>query len=243
MNAEPVPNTVVAYYRVSTKGQETSGLGLDAQKDYVDRWVNRNSATVVKEFKETESGGNSSRPKLMEAIQFCKDHDHTLLVAKLDRLSRSVSLIAGLMNTSLRFVCCDMPEANELTIHIIAAMAENERKLISQRTKEALAAKRRREPTWKAGSAGAKNLTDAGRKKAGGVIHQRYRKSPSFQRALATIRILAAEGKTQADCVAFLNDNGFLTSTGKPFALRSVRTIGKYGEVKWKGPQGAPKRS
>jgi DNA invertase Pin-like site-specific DNA recombinase len=230
-------NTVVAYYRVSTKGQESSGLGLDAQRVYVDRWVNQNSATIVKEFQEVESGGKTDRPLLKEAIKICKDHDHVLLVAKLDRLSRSVSLTASLLEEKgFRFVCCDMPEANELTIHIIAAMAENERKLISKRTKEALKAKKVRDPNWRAGAAGKRNLTLEGRVKGGEVIRKRYRESPEWRQACAAVKNLAESGHTQKECVEWLNDNEFKTTSGKRYTLKDVRNIGGYVSIKWRGP-------
>jgi DNA invertase Pin-like site-specific DNA recombinase len=92
------------------------------------------------EFTDIESGKNNKRPELLKAIAYCKDNDYTLVVAKLDRLSRNMVFISQLMESKIRFVCCDMPEANEFTIHIFAALAQQEQKMISKRTKDALQA-------------------------------------------------------------------------------------------------------
>ena len=125
----------VAYYRVSTNKQS---LGLDAQKTIVRNFTQCDSC-IIAEFEEKESGKNDNRPELSKALALCKKKKAILVIAKLDRLSRKVSFVSALMDSGVKFVCADMPTANELTLHLFAAVAQYERKVISQRTKAALA--------------------------------------------------------------------------------------------------------
>jgi DNA invertase Pin-like site-specific DNA recombinase len=138
-----VKGKFVAYYRVSTAKQGRSGLGLDAQRESVLAYLDGGRWELLKEFTEVETGKGSNalerRPVLREAMDFAKKHKATLLIAKLDRLSRNLHFITSLMESKVRFVAADMPDANELTIHIMAALAQYERKMISERTKAALA--------------------------------------------------------------------------------------------------------
>src|SRR6516225_1274443 len=134
----------VAYYRVSTGKQALSGLGLEAQKDAVADFLNGGRWTLLDEFVEVESGKNSDRSQLALALALCRLHNATLVVAKLDRLARNLHFLSGLMESGCEFVCCDMPTANRLTIHVLAAVAEAEALAISQRTKVALQAAKRR---------------------------------------------------------------------------------------------------
>jgi DNA invertase Pin-like site-specific DNA recombinase len=134
----------VAYYRVSTDRQGKSGLGLDAQRKAVLDYLNGGAWTLVQEFVEVESGKNGDRPQLALALAACKRHKAKLVIAKLDRLSRNLAFIATLMNSGVEFVAVDNPHANKLTIHILAAVAEHEREMISERTKAALAAAKAR---------------------------------------------------------------------------------------------------
>jgi len=127
----------VAYYRVSTRKQGESGLGLAAQKAAIEHFVS-DRGTVVEAFEEIESGALNSRPELSKALKACKQHKATLIVAKLDRLGRNVAFISSLMEASVEFLALDNPSANRLTLHILAAMAEHEREMISQRTKAGL---------------------------------------------------------------------------------------------------------
>jgi DNA invertase Pin-like site-specific DNA recombinase len=130
----------VAYYRVSTDKQGITGLGMEAQRQAVARFINT-KGQLVAEFTEVESGRrDSNRPKLHAALSECRRRPAVLLIARLDRLARNVAFIANLMNSDVEFVAVDMPQANRLTIHILAAVAEHEREMISQRTKAALAA-------------------------------------------------------------------------------------------------------
>ncbi len=134
----------IAYYRVSTDKQGKSGLGLEAQQQAVLDFINGNGNKVVAEFTEVESGKRTDRPELAKALAACKKHRAKLVIAKLDRLARNVHFISGLMESGVDFVAVDMPEANKLTVHILAAVAEHEREMISQRTKAALAAAKER---------------------------------------------------------------------------------------------------
>jgi len=128
----------VCYYRVSTSKQKNSGLGIEAQKETVMNFLNGGNWEIVGEFVEYESGKIDDRLELNKAIQACKLKNAKLIVSKLDRLSRDVHFIASLMKSNVKFVVAEMPEMTELTIHIFSAMAQHERKMISERTKAAL---------------------------------------------------------------------------------------------------------
>ena len=133
----------VAYYRVSTQKQGRSGLGLEAQKDAVTRHLKTTSGKLIASFQEIESGTNNDRPELKDAVALAKKRKATLIVAKLDRLGRKASYILRLIDESgVNFHICDMPDADKLTITILAAIAEREALNTSQRTKAALAVKK-----------------------------------------------------------------------------------------------------
>lgn len=134
----------IAYYRVSTKGQGESGLGLEGQQAAVTRFLNGGRWELVQEVVEIESGKRNDRPKLAEALRLCRIYNAKLLIAKLDRLSRNVYFISNLMESGVRFVACDMPEATDMTIHILASVAQGEAQAISDRTRTALQAARAR---------------------------------------------------------------------------------------------------
>lgn len=134
----------VAYYRVSTEQQGRSGLGLDAQRKTVGDFLRRTNGKLRAEFTEVQSGADDVRPQLGEALRLCKLTNSTLLIAKLDRLSRNVAFLATLQQSRTKFVACDLPEANELVVNILAAVAQAERKAISERTRVALAAAKER---------------------------------------------------------------------------------------------------
>lgn len=133
---------VVTYFRVSTDRQGQSGLGLDAQRASVAAYVA--GKQVLGEFMEIESGRKDDRPQLAAALALCRQRRAVLVIAKLDRLARSVAFISNLMASGVEFVAADMPQANRLTVHILAAVAEHEREMISERTKAALAAAKTR---------------------------------------------------------------------------------------------------
>jgi DNA invertase Pin-like site-specific DNA recombinase len=129
---------IVAYYRVSTTKQSQSGLGLEAQALAVSNFAKSRGCEIISEFKEVESGKNNERPQIADALELCEITGARLVIAKLDRLSRSVSFLSGLLDTKVKFTACDNPDASELTIHILASVAQAERQAISERTKAAL---------------------------------------------------------------------------------------------------------
>ena len=134
----------ICYYRVSTRKQGNSGLGLEGQKDAVKNYLANKPHKIVEEFTEIESGRKSKRPELTAALKACKKRNAILLVARTDRLSRNVHFLSGLMEQKVEFVCCDNPTATNFTLHIYAAIAQEESRMISIRTKAALKAAKRR---------------------------------------------------------------------------------------------------
>jgi DNA invertase Pin-like site-specific DNA recombinase len=161
----------VAYYRVSTQRQGRSGLGLEAQQNAVFNYLNGGDWRLVAEVTEVESGKRSDRPKLAEALKLCRLHGATLIIAKLDRLARNVAFISNLMESGVEFHAVDFPQANRLTVHILAAVAEHEAKVISERTKAALAATKRR--GVQLGGYRGTTITKAMRKAATAAIEKR----------------------------------------------------------------------
>jgi DNA invertase Pin-like site-specific DNA recombinase len=135
---------LVVYCRVSTKQQGASGLGLEAQRSAVEAYARQHGAKVAALYTEVESGKLAERPELAKALAHAKRSKATLCCAKLDRLARNVEFLARILNAGTEFVACDYPAANRLTLHIMAAVAENETKAISDRTKAALAAAKAR---------------------------------------------------------------------------------------------------
>ncbi len=134
----------ISYLRVSTQRQGKSGLGLEAQREAVASYLNGGRWKLVEEVLEVESGKRNDRPELARALSLCRVHGAKLLVAKLDRLARNVAFISALMESGVEFEAVDLPQANKLTVHIMAAMAEHEAAAISARTKAALAAAKAR---------------------------------------------------------------------------------------------------
>ena len=202
----------VAYYRVSTERQGESGLGLEAQREAVGRFLG--SSSLLSEFTEIESGKrHTNRPELLRAIELCRRQKATLVIAKLDRLARNVHFISGLMETGVEFVAADMPQANRLTIHILAAFAEHEREAISQRTKGALQAARRRgarlgNPRWQESIIQARQAKDP---------------IPPAPQLVELMRRHRAEGVTYRGIATQLNGLGLRTPHGSQWYPGTVR--------------------
>ena len=214
----------VAYYRVSTARQGRSGLGLDAQRRAVTDFLNGGSWELKAEFVEIESGKNDERPQLEQALAMCELSNATLVVAKLDRLSRNLAFLAKLQESGARFVAADMPEANELTIHIMAAVAQAERKAISKRTKEALAAAKARGVRL-GGNRG--NLND---------LRKGPTKSAEVRSAAAKIRadkvgrqidaiVAAGQGSTLRQIAYALNERGITAPRGGSWHAAQVKAV------------------
>jgi DNA invertase Pin-like site-specific DNA recombinase len=216
----------VAYYRVSTERQGISGLGLDAQKTAVNR-ITLNG-TVLAEFEEIESGKNNTRVVLQEAISTAKKLGATLVIAKLDRLSRNAAFIFALRDSGVEFICADMPEANTLTIGIMAVMAQHEREIISQRTKSALA-----ELKAKGVSLGSpQNLTDLSRERSVSVRTTKRKECPEWMRATALIQEMKHNGTSLNTMAVTLNTSGYRTRQGKLFTAKTVSRLIQYARRK-----------
>ena len=221
--ASPVLATYVAYYRVSTKAQGESGLGLEAQRSAVAGYVKGSDrrAVILAEFTEVESGKNNQRVQLAAAIDRAKKESAVLVIAKLDRLSRNASFIFTLRDSGVNFQCVDMPDANTLTIGIFATLAQHERELISSRTKSALQAKR---------AQGAKlgkpeNLTSEGQKKGGETTRRNALANENNRRAASMITILRQAGWNLTQITAELNRAGFRTAKGGQFQATQVMRL------------------
>ncbi len=198
----------IAYYRVSTKRQGQSGLGLKAQQEAVERFIAPD--LIHQSFTEVETGTSKKhRPILAEAIALCKKLDATLIIAKLDRLARNVAFVSSLMDSKVQFKAVDMPQANELTIHIMSAIAQHEAKVISTRIKDALAQSKK-----KLGN--PQNLTSEGRKKGTETIKRNRENNPHNKRALAHLKAISSSSTLQ-QLANNLNEEGFRTSEGKMF--------------------------
>lgn len=210
----------IAYHRVSTQKQGMSGLGLEAQQVAVAAYLNGGTWELVGEFQEVETGKGADalakRPQLRAALDACRKHGATLIIAKLDRLARNVHFISGLMVSKVRFVACDMPEANELTIHIMAAFAEHEAKRISQRTKDALAVAKSRGVVL--GRSGPANLRSN--------IEERQRAANAFAKRLRPILGgMTTRGLTQRDMTEELNAIGVPAPRGGQWRLSQVQRV------------------
>jgi DNA invertase Pin-like site-specific DNA recombinase len=208
----------ITYYRVSTQRQGASGLGMDAQREAVRQFLNGGAWDVVGEFVEVESGRKTDeqRPELAKALAECKRHGAVLLVAKLDRLARSVHFVSGLMRAGVKFVAVDLPEATDLTIHVMAAFAEHEAKRISQRTKDALAAAKAKGVPL--GVAGPANLRRN--------IEQRQQEAKNFADKLrGLISGMRARGLTQRAMVAELNALGIKAAKGGEWTLLQLQRM------------------
>ncbi|MEZ0193747.1 recombinase family protein [Pseudomonas qingdaonensis] len=227
-------NNVVAYIRVSTSRQGDSGLGLEAQREYIERAAIQNGWSVIAEFVDVVSGKQAleDRPAGKKALAMCKEHDAMLLVAKLDRLSRSVLHIAQLME-KVDFKVATMPQADKFQLHLFAALAQQEREFIAQRTKDALAALQRRADAGESEAVAKVSRRTQALEKGRAVAditaanNVRMEKVTSFQAAVkphieACLYNKLTTLQAVADC---LNAKGIRTPRGSEFNPTAVRRL------------------
>ncbi len=221
----------IAYYRVSTKKQGESGLGLEGQVAAVADYVQRNDRKLLSEYTEVETGKSKTRPELLKAIAHARRSKATLVVAKLDRLARNVAFTSALMEAKVDFVACDNPHANKFTIHILAAVAEHEAEQISHRTKVALAAAKARGK--KLGSArpghwkGRESQRLAGLTKAREAAAEAHRvaATESYADLVPLIKSLRDQGDTLEAIANELNAMGHTTRRGKSWSRAQVSRV------------------
>ena len=201
----------VAYYRVSTQKQARSGLGLEAQKEIVRRFIATGSRQLMAEYEEVESGRKDQRQQLWKAITYAKANDAKLVIARLDRFSRRVSFIAGLLDQGIGLTVAEMPNATDFQLHIFAALAQEERRLISIRTKNALAQAKKRNVTL---GKNGKSLAIQNKKRAD-------------EFAMKLMPVISAIGfeKSYERIADELNARGFKTITGRRFAGQTIRNV------------------
>lgn len=216
----------VAYLRVSTQKQGYSGLGLEAQREIIEKHLK--DKKPIAEFVEVESGRHNDRPKLKEALDLCRKTGSNLIVAKMDRLSRNVAFTSQLLESDVEIVFCDFPQANKMMIHIVSAIAQYEAELTATRTKQALQAKKSRgcrlgnpEHLMNKHQEAVKASNETNRKKA-------Y-ENTNNKRAVALLRSLAGQGLSLQQMADTLNNEGFQTSKGYKFKPVTVqRLIQRY---------------
>jgi DNA invertase Pin-like site-specific DNA recombinase len=226
MTTTPTTNKYVAYYRVSTRKQD---LGLDAQQMAVESYLSRNGGQLVATFAEKESGKNDKRLELKKALRECRQQKATLMIAKLDRLSRNAEFLMHLNNSDVNFLALDLPFANTLTIGVMASFAQHEREMISKRTKEGLAAKRAR------GEKQPQNhcLNDADRAKASKSLTKNAHDNENNRMTVYEIRHYLANGGDSSlrAIAAHLNEIGCTTSRGKFHTHNTVAHVCKYFNI------------
>jgi DNA invertase Pin-like site-specific DNA recombinase len=217
----------VSYLRVSTVRQGISGLGLEAQREAVASYLNGGRWSLVQEVVEVESGKRNDRPAIAEALRLCRLHRATLIIAKLDRLARNVNFISSLMESGVEFVAVDFPQANRLTVHILAAVAEHEASMISARTKAALAAAKARGVRL-GGQRGSLDRMEAMARK-GNAASTAVRRAASVKRnedLLPVIEDMRSAGFSTPQQIADgLNERGITAARGGAWSAVQVRRI------------------
>ena len=210
----------ISYYRVSTKRQN---LGLDAQRTMISNYISTNGGVVISEYQEKESGKNDNRPQLTAALAECKRTGATLLIAKLDRLSRKVSFVFTLRDAGVKFVATDVPEFNSLSLAIFCGLAQRERELISERTKAALASRYEKEE-WAVSHTNAHKFDDVCRQKSLDARRESAKENEYNRRAYAAIK-LALESMGYNALADYLNENNFTTAKGGVWRGNQVKRL------------------
>ena len=208
----------VAYYRVSTTKQGINGLGMDAQRNSVMNYLNGGNWKLLAEFSEVETGKRSDRQELAKAITLCRKERATLVIAKLDRLARNAAFLLNLRDSGVDFIAVDMPHADKFTVGIMALVAEKERDMISQRTKDGLAAAKRR---------GTKLGNPRPAEAVKRAVKANTERADTYAQQLATViqEIQNAHVATLRGIAQCLNARGFKTPNGKAFAPQSVKNL------------------
>lgn len=212
--------TYVSYLRQSTTKQQASGLGVEAQREIISKYLG-DPSLILREYIETESGRKNDRPRLAEALELCKRTNSVLICAKLDRLSRNVAFTSRLLESDVEIVFCDFPKANRLLLHIVSSIAEYEAGLISERTRLSLEMKK------KQGAILGKpeNLLNNHARAIANSIRTNKRKAienENNRRASALIFSMRRNGVTYSDMAVTLNRQGFRTSRGCLFTPTTV---------------------
>ncbi|GAA5438121.1 MULTISPECIES: recombinase family protein [Deinococcus] len=209
----------IAYYRVSTAKQGQSGLGLESQRAIITALAHARHLTITAHFTEIESGRKKNRAQLEAALDHARRSNAILLIAKLDRLARNVAFTSALMEAGVDFIAADIPDANRMTLHVMAALAEQEAQLISERTRAALAARKARGLTL----GRPENLTPEAR--ALGPQVQREAARVATQQAAAFAAVLRERGDTLQAIATRLNHTGFRTRHGSLWSPTQVKRI------------------
>ncbi|HLX64061.1 MAG TPA: recombinase family protein [Planctomycetota bacterium] len=222
---------LIAYHRVSTKQQGQSGLGLEAQKTAVEAYAKAAGAPIQAVYTEVESGKRADRPKLAAAIAHARRSKAKLVIAKLDRLARNVAFLSKLMDSGCDFVACDNPNANRLTIHILAAVAEDEARRISERTKAALAAAKARgaalgsnRPGHWQGREDAR-LAGLAKGREASIEARRAMALAAVADLAPTMQELRAKGESLAAIAEHMNTAGQQTARGSKWTAMSVKRV------------------
>ncbi len=213
----------IAYYRVSTQKQGKKGWGIEAQQAIIQHFSEKDGAIIIQKFVEVGSAKSlENRPKLKEALLQCQAHNSTLIVAKLDRLSRDVEHIFQLKKQlGENLICCDLPSTDSLTLSIFAGLAQRERELISIRTKAALQAKKAKGE--KLGT--IQNLTNEGRTLGRKAQQKKAKNNPNTKRAVQLILAYRKMGQTFQSIAIKLNENTFKTAKNKEFGANTVKYL------------------
>jgi DNA invertase Pin-like site-specific DNA recombinase len=228
---------LIGYIRVSTQKQGLSGLGLEAQLSAIHAYAKADGGEIIHLYREVETGTDAGRPEIGKAIAHAKRIRGRLVIAKLDRLARDVHFISGLTKSGVDFVACDNPVANKLTIHILAAVAEDEAERISQRTKAALAAAKARGTLlgsarpghWK----GREDRREAGAVKGAAVSKAKRdaEAEPIYREAARLIAPMQEVGASLREMAERLNTKGLTTVRGLPWNAVQVSRLLRSGMV------------
>jgi DNA invertase Pin-like site-specific DNA recombinase len=212
----------IAYYRVPTAKQGRSGLGLEGQQAGVRGYLNGGNWYLVSEFVEVESGKQNDRPELQKGLDLCCLTGSVLVIAKLDRLSRDAHFLQGLEKAGVEFVAVDMPGANRLTVRLMAVIAQEEREMISQRTKAALQAAKARGVKL-----GKNNITTEIQAKGAeaGAVAVKSQANAFASRVLPTIQCLQAQGLSLNAIAKKLGGQGIMTARGGAWSAQAVKNV------------------